>query len=90
MCGFLSIEESCARDSISDVSVGVLSWYISVGFVIIMEVGDVELGLGFLYSIFTYMFGMYMDECVTRFSTLLLMVRKREGNHIFLNLLYSI
>ena len=29
----------------SDVSVGVLSWYISVGFGILIEVGDVELGL---------------------------------------------
>ena len=33
----------------SDVSAGVFSCYISVGFGILMEVGDVELGLGFLY-----------------------------------------
>ena len=43
--GFLWIEESCVRDFMSDVSVGVLSWYISVGFSILLEVGDVELGL---------------------------------------------
>ena len=41
----MSIEKSCVRDSMSDVSVGVLSWYISVGFGILMEVGDVELGI---------------------------------------------
>ena len=32
-------------DSMYDVSVGFLSWYISVGFSILLEVGDVELGL---------------------------------------------
>ena len=42
---FLWIEESCVRDSISNVSIGFLSWYISVRFVILMEVGDVELGI---------------------------------------------
>ena len=30
--GFLCIEEYCVRDSMSDMYVGVLSWYISVGF----------------------------------------------------------
>ena len=47
------VEESCVRDSMFDASVGVLSWYISVVFGILMEIGDVEFGLGFLYSIFT-------------------------------------
>ena len=59
--GFLWIEESCVIDSMSDVSVVVLSWYISVGFVILMEVGDVELSLGCLYYISKYLYGIYMD-----------------------------
>ena len=39
--GFLWIEESCVKDFTSDASVGCFSWYISVGFGILMEVGDV-------------------------------------------------
>ena len=45
----------------SDVSVVVLSWCISVVFVILMGVVDVELGLGCLYSLFTYLYGIQMD-----------------------------
>ena len=48
---FLWIGESCVRDSMSDVSVGFLSWYISVGFDILMEVVYMQLGLGLLYSL---------------------------------------
>ena len=43
------IEESCVRDSTSDVSVRVLFLYISVVCVIVMEVGDVLLVQGYLY-----------------------------------------
>ena len=39
-CSYLGIEESCVRDSMSYVSVGVMYWYISVVFGILMEVGD--------------------------------------------------
>ena len=39
--GFFRIEESCVRDSTYDVSVGFFFWYISVGCVIVTEVGDV-------------------------------------------------
>ena len=45
----------------SDVSVGFFSCYISVGFGILMEVGDMELGLVCLYSLFTYLYGTHMD-----------------------------
>ena len=38
---YLWIEESCVRDSMSYVSVGVMYWYISVVFGILLEVGDV-------------------------------------------------
>ena len=55
------LEEYCVRDCMSDVSVGFFSCYISVGFGILMEVGDVELGLGCLYSLFTYLYGKHMD-----------------------------
>ena len=55
------VEDSFVRYSMSDVSVRVLSWYISVVFGILMEVGDVELGLGFLYSLFTHLYGIHMD-----------------------------
>ena len=58
---FLWAEESFVRDSMYDVSVGVFYWYISVVFGILMEVGDVELGLGFLYSVFTHLYGIHMD-----------------------------
>ena len=58
---FLWVEESFVRDSMSDVSVGVLSWYISVVFGILTEVGYVELCLGLLYSLFTHMYGIHMD-----------------------------
>ena len=58
---FLWAEESFVRDYMYDVSVGVLYWYISVVFGILMEVGDVELGLGLLYSIFTHLYGIHMD-----------------------------
>ena len=61
VCGFLWIEDYCVRDCMSDVSVGFFSCYISVGFVILMEVGDVELGLGCLYSLFTYLYGKHID-----------------------------
>ena len=46
---FLWIEDSCVRDSKSDVYVGVLFCYISVGCGIVMYVGDVELVLVYLY-----------------------------------------
>ena len=68
--GFFRIEESCVRDSTYDVSVGVLFWYISVVCVIVMEVGDVELGLGYLYYLFIYLYGIPMDSHVTRLSIL--------------------
>ena len=50
--GLLWIEEYSVRDYKPAVSVGVLSWYISVGCVIVMEVGSMYLGLGCMYSIF--------------------------------------
>ena len=39
--GFLCIEEYCVRDSMSYAYVGVMYWHISVGFGILMDVGDV-------------------------------------------------
>ena len=57
----LWIEESCVRDSMYDVSVGVMYWYISVVFGILLEVGDLELGIGSLYYLFTYLYGIHMD-----------------------------
>ena len=75
-------------DSTSDVSVGILSWYISEGCVIVMEVGDVELVQGYLYYLFTYLYDISMDSRVTRFSTLSSKVRKKEGNNMFFTLLY--
>ena len=59
--GVFWIEESCVGDSMSDVSEGFFSWYISVGFVISMLVVDVELGIGCMYYLFTYMYGIHMD-----------------------------
>ena len=44
-----------------DVSVGVMYWFISVGFGILLELGDVELGMGCLYYLFTYLYGIHMD-----------------------------
>ena len=58
---FLWVEESFVRDSMSDVSVGVLSWYTSVGFSILMEVVEVELGLVCLYSLFVYLYVIHID-----------------------------
>ena len=55
------IEEYCVRESMSDVSVGVLSWYTSVGFSILMEVVEVELGLVCLYSLFVYLYVIHID-----------------------------
>ena len=43
-----------------DESVGVFPRYISVGFGILMEVGDVELGMSCLYFLFTYLYGIQM------------------------------
>ena len=55
------IEESCVRDSMYDVSVGVMYWYISVVFGILLEVGDLELGIGCLYYLFAYLYVIHMD-----------------------------
>ena len=49
--GFFWIEESCVIDSMYDVSVGFLSWYISVSFGRLMESGDMDLGLGWFYPL---------------------------------------
>ena len=57
----LWIEESCVGDSMSDVYVGFLSWYTSVVSVILMGVVDLELGLGCLYSLFTYLYDILID-----------------------------
>ena len=59
-CPFLCIEDFCVRDSMYDESVGVFPRYISVGFGILMEVGDVELGMSCLYFLFTYLYGIQM------------------------------
>ena len=61
--GFFWIEEYCVRDSIYDVSVGVLSWYISVIFGILMESGDVELGLGCLYYLDIHVWYTHVLPC---------------------------
>ena len=58
---FLWVEDYFVRDSMSDVYVGVLSWYISVVFGILREVGDVELGIGFLYFLFKHLYGIHKD-----------------------------
>ena len=86
--GFFRIEDSCVIDSTSDVSVRVLFLYISVGCVIVMEVGDVELGLGYLYYLFIYMYGIPMGSHFTRLSIMSSKVRKKEGDHMCLPLLY--
>ena len=80
---FLWIEESCYRDSISNVSVGVMSWYIIVGFGILTGVGDMELGLGCLYYLFTYLYGIQVDEYVTRLSNVSSMMIKRRRTECF-------
>ena len=74
------IEDSCVRDYISDVYVVVLYWYISVGFGILMEVGDLELGIGLLYSLHIHVWYTH----VLTFEQVVHPVtdgEKKEGNH---------
>ena len=59
--GVFWIEESCVGDSMSDVSEGFFSWYISAGFVVSMVLVYVELGLGCLYYLFAHMYVIHMD-----------------------------
>ena len=77
---FLWIEDSCVRDSISDAYIGVLYWYISVGFGILMEVGELELGIGLLYSFHTpvwYTHVLTFEQVVHPVTD----GEKTEGNH---------
>ena len=72
----------------SYVSVGVMYWYISVVFGILLEVGDLELGMGCLYYLFAYLYGIHMDQHVISLSALSSMAKVNYGDHIFPPLLY--